>query len=74
MPDLIDPNERPSDNLNETSVILRFLEETAGNYGLRPANMEYGYSVDAWNGMCAILAHARHCLEAVRCQLVQKDL
>lgn len=72
MRNLIDPNEHPSDNLNETSVILCFLEETAGNYGTRLGGSEPGYSIDGWNGLNAILAHARRSLEAVRGQLEQE--
>lgn len=65
------PYDSPADKAEEALCaavgILRFLEETAGNYGSRldtPAcTTENGYSVEGWAGMSQILCMARECLE-----------
>ncbi len=66
---LIDPEEHPVDNISSIATILRFLEETAGNYGTRLATPacagENGYSVEGWAGMNAILGLARQGLASV---------
>ncbi|WP_298031882.1 hypothetical protein [uncultured Desulfovibrio sp.] len=66
---LIDPDEHPVDNISSIATILRFLEETAGNYGTRQATParadESGYSVEGWAGMNAILGLARQGLAGV---------
>lgn len=66
---LIAPEEHPVDNIASIATILRFLEETAGNYGTRlttPAcTGENGYSVEGWAGMNAILSLARQGLESL---------
>lgn len=67
-------NERPSESLNEPTLIIRFLEETAGNYGTYMADTEHGYTVDGWNGFNAVLTHARLRLEEVASQLEQQNL
>lgn len=59
----ITPDEYISDNLLEITAILRFLEETAGNFCSHPMPGERAYSVDAWAGMHAILALTREGLE-----------
>ena len=66
---LIAPEEHPVDNIASIATILRFLEETAGNYGTRLATPactgENGYSVEGWAGMNAILGLARQGLESL---------
>lgn len=65
------PHTAPADKAEEAvctaTDILRFLEETAGNYGTRTATPacagENGYSVAGWAGMSRILALAREHLE-----------
>lgn len=67
-------NERPSESLGESTLVIRFLEEMAGNYGTYAADTEYGHSVDGWNGLNVILAHVRLRLEEVASQLEQQNL
>ena len=66
-PPLIDPGGLLADNIDNVATLLRFLEETAGNYGSRlrtPASMgENGYSPDGWAGMQMVLALARESLD-----------
>ncbi len=74
---LIAPDEHPVDNISSIATILRFLEETAGNYGARPATPactgENSYSVDGWAGMNAILGLARQGLTSVADSLEEKN-
>ncbi len=65
-------NERPSESLSEPTLVIRFLEETAGNYGTYASDTEYGYSVDGWNGFNAVLAHVRLRMEEIASQLEQQ--
>lgn len=67
-------NERPSESLSEPTLVLRFLEETASNYGTYAANAEYGYTMDGWNGLTVVLAHVRLRMEAISSQLEQQGL
>ena len=57
------------DGISHAATLLRFLEETAGNYGTRLATPactgENGYSVEGWAGMNAILGLARQGLESL---------
>ncbi|WP_303173389.1 hypothetical protein [uncultured Desulfovibrio sp.] len=61
------PSDKAEEAVCTATDILRFLEETAGNYGTRlstPAcTGENGYSVAGWAGMSRILALAREHLE-----------
>ena len=66
--------ERFCDSLSEPTLVIRFLEETAGNFGTYPGEMEYGYSVDGWNGFNVVLAHVRSRMEEISSQLEQKGL
>ena len=67
-------NECPSESLNEPTLIIRFLEETAGNYGMYASDLEHGHTVDGWSGLNAILAHVRLRLEEVAGRLEQQGL
>ena len=66
-----------SDNISHVATLLRFLEETAGNYGTRLATPactgENGYSVEGWAGMTAILNLARQGLASVADSLEEKN-
>lgn len=69
---LINPAEDSMDtegNLSTVATLLRFLEETAGNYGTRLATPacagENGYSVDGWAGMSIVLGLARQSLNEI---------
>ncbi len=74
---LIEPNGQPVDNISAIATVLRFIEETAGNYGTRPATPactgENGYSVDGWAGMSIILGLARQGLASVADSLETKN-
>ncbi|MDM8214703.1 hypothetical protein QUW15_00770 [Desulfovibrio piger] len=67
-------NERPSESLSEPTLVIRFLEETAGNYGTHATDAEYGHTVDGWNGLNVILAHVRLRMEEIASQLEQQGL
>ena len=69
-----DETDRPSESLSEPTLVIRFLEETAGNYGTYATDAEYGHTVDGWNGLNVILAHVRLRLEEVARQLEQQNL
>lgn len=56
-------------DIGNAAGVLRFLEETAGNYGTRLATPactgENGYSVEGWAGMSLVLASVRQGLENI---------
>lgn len=62
---LIDPQEAPCDNISNIITVLRFLEETAQNYGEHVTNREVSHTYEGWNGFAVIMGIVREAVEQV---------